>query len=339
MARTEARIFSKVWSADEQTDFRQLTFGAQWLYWALLTQPELSMCGVMTEVSRRWATLASGVDVDDIEEWLGELAEGRFIVRDEATYEVCIRSFVRGDGVLRTPNLVVSMARAFEAVHSRTIREAIANEVNREFPEGLAEGLAERFQKGSAQGLLERLPQGFRDAVHTVRTHHPITPSPSHPVAAHRMPEPLEVTASEAVSESGGGVLDAEALLDEATRLLAEDEADRRGNEIGNRAGYVRSRIGAIRKDHEEQWRLLLEAHPSMTARQLVEPPAKPSAIDATQAAQLKRMIDHERRLKGEACETCAGIGMVEDDDGLARPCPSCRPTDARIEAALRGVA
>jgi hypothetical protein len=65
----------------------------------------------------------------------------------------------------------------------------------------------------------------------------------------------------------------------------------------------------------------------------------KPSPYDATQAAGMARIAENQLRQNGEVCEECSGSAMVIGDDDLAGPCPSCRPDDARLEAALRGVA
>lgn len=191
MARTEARIFSRVWSDQDQADFRALSVGAQWLYWALLSQPELSMCGVLTVTLERWASLADDATAKKVKGWLTDLDGGRFVVHDTASAEVWIRTYVRQDGVLDTPNFFVAMARSFEAIHSDRIRVGIAQQINAEFPEGLEEGLAERFPKAFPQGLGKRLPQPFLEGIRahaSARTVAPVTTSPRHHVTESPVP-------------------------------------------------------------------------------------------------------------------------------------------------------
>lgn len=161
MARAEARIYSTIWN---DADFRALGWHAQWLYFAFLSQPDLSMCGVLTVATERWARLSSGAKTKDITAALAQLDAARFVVHDDSTAEVWVRSFLRRDGVLRTPNLIVAMSRAFDAVHSADIRRGVVGEFLREFGDDWAPALGDRFPK--AQGLSERLSEGFRQGLH-----------------------------------------------------------------------------------------------------------------------------------------------------------------------------
>lgn len=178
MARTEARIFTTIWR-DE--DFRALPVGEQWLYFALLSQPDLSPCGVLPDLPNRWATLAQETTARQVTQWRLGLAGRRFVVLDPESGEVWIRALVRLDGGLRSPNLTVAIARSFGAVHSEVIREGIIDELHREFPQGILEGLGERFDKPNRQKeqkvIADRLPGDFRDAVTCA-----ITTSPNHHV-------------------------------------------------------------------------------------------------------------------------------------------------------------
>lgn len=181
MARTEARILSAVW---RDFDFVSRSVGAQWLYFALLSQPELSMCGVLPTALERWSGLSTNSKPRTLAAWLAELHEWRFIVHDKFTREVWIRTYMRHDGVFNSPNLIVAMARDYGAVHSEDIRGRIADEVREGFPKGLAEGLGERFPKGFPDGLAKRFPKEFLEGVSRAyaRAHDaPVTLSPSHP--------------------------------------------------------------------------------------------------------------------------------------------------------------
>ncbi len=89
----------------------------------------------------------------------------------------------------------------------------------------------------------------------------------------------------DAANSNGGGD-----VINEAARLLAEAEADRRDSEIANRTGYIRARTPAIRKDHEPAWRSLLAASPSMTAADLAAIGTPASIDDRTVKARLAMM-------------------------------------------------
>ena len=128
MARDHARIHSTVWSDPE---FTSLSRAAQWLYFAILSQPTLSFCGATTFTAKRLARLADDVDEGDVLEAIAELEDARFILADFDTDELWVRSFVKNDGVLKSPNLLKRMAADFAAVMSERIKAAFAWEWNR----------------------------------------------------------------------------------------------------------------------------------------------------------------------------------------------------------------
>lgn len=128
MARDHARISLGIWSDD---DWRDLSPRAQHLYFVLLTQPTLTYAGVADWRPARLRALAGGWGHDEFELAAAELARGLYIVVDEDTEEVLIRSFVKHDGLMKQPNMAVSMVRAYEATASRAIRGVFIHELNR----------------------------------------------------------------------------------------------------------------------------------------------------------------------------------------------------------------
>ena len=105
MARTRATLHTSIWNPDSEFQFR--TSAAQRLYFLILTQGDLSLCGVVSLTVDRWARLASDTKPLQIKKALAELAEHRYLVVDNNTQEVWIRTFTAHDGVLRQPNMVV----------------------------------------------------------------------------------------------------------------------------------------------------------------------------------------------------------------------------------------
>lgn len=128
MARDHARINLGIWSDD---DWRDLSPGAQHLYFVLLTQPTLTYAGVADWRPARLRALAGSWGHDEFERAAAELARGLYIVVDGDTEEVLIRSFVKHDGLMKQPNMAVSMVRAYEATASRAIRGVFIHELNR----------------------------------------------------------------------------------------------------------------------------------------------------------------------------------------------------------------
>lgn len=128
MARDHARIDLEIWNDD---DFRELSPRAQHLYFVLLTSPTLSYCGVCDWRPSRIIPLAGGWTRDGLEAAAEELAERLYIVVDEDTEEVLVRSFIRNDGLMKQPKMAVAMAKAFAGVASKSIRGVIAHELKR----------------------------------------------------------------------------------------------------------------------------------------------------------------------------------------------------------------
>jgi hypothetical protein len=145
MARTEARIFTSIWS---DPDFLSLTRDAQGLYMFLLSQRELSYCGVMPLRPSRWAPKAAGLTLADVERDLKELegtaypspnpapeegAQGAgrrpFVVTDSDTGEIFVRSLLRRDNAWKQPNLLKQAIDSSEEIESQRIRAALLAEV------------------------------------------------------------------------------------------------------------------------------------------------------------------------------------------------------------------
>lgn len=128
MARTHAAINLDIWS-DE--DWRRLSVRAQWLYLALLSSPSLSFAGITDWRPARLAALSDDLTADDVRMFTAELIAGRFILVDPSTEEALIRSFVRWDGLLRTPNIVKAMVRDHGTAASTTLRAVFVDELHR----------------------------------------------------------------------------------------------------------------------------------------------------------------------------------------------------------------
>ena len=149
MARDYALIKRAIWQDD---DYLDLPVTAQWLYAALLTSDDLSYVGVAPLVPARWATFARGLSIEQIEEALKALEAARFVIVDRRTAEVCVRTLLRHDEILRQQNLVKAATRVFGRVRSKTIKAAIRREV--------VKGLAEKYPEGVPEAIVELLAEG-----------------------------------------------------------------------------------------------------------------------------------------------------------------------------------
>ena len=130
MPRTEARIFTSVW---KDPHFAGIDQGAQWLYFFLLSQDDLTYSGVMPLRARRWVPKAAGLTVAEIESALKalEASPRRFVITDEDTGELLVRSLLRRDGIWKQPNLLKLARESAEQLESPRLRAALLEELRR----------------------------------------------------------------------------------------------------------------------------------------------------------------------------------------------------------------
>lgn len=155
MARLYARILRTVWAAD--SDFRRLGGDAQRMYLLLISQPQISWCGVLPYTPDRWALYAADDTRGGVDAALAELVRERYIVIDRETDEVLVRTYIRHDEVERSPNLRKAACRQFHEVQSTHIRMVLYGS----YPH-LFQGSEEPLPEGLPEPLPEGLPKGIR---------------------------------------------------------------------------------------------------------------------------------------------------------------------------------
>ena len=98
-------------------EFLALPPTAQRLYMFLISQPDIAHDGVLALRERRWAGSASGLTAASVVDDLVALAAARFVVIDQTTEELLVRSFIRRDGVYRQPNLLLAAKKHLVTGH------------------------------------------------------------------------------------------------------------------------------------------------------------------------------------------------------------------------------
>lgn len=126
MARSYAPVLVSVWG---DPDWQRLSVEAQRVYLLALSQPGTTYAGVVAYTAKRWARMAADTGPGDVERAVAQLVRARFVVVDEETEELFIRSFVKHNGVLAQPQLRKSMHRAFADILSPAIRQAFLDEL------------------------------------------------------------------------------------------------------------------------------------------------------------------------------------------------------------------
>jgi hypothetical protein len=128
MAREFAKVRLSIWNDD---DFRALPPHEQHLYMVLMTSISLSYCGVADWRPNRIAPLAGGWTPEQVVYSASGLVDKLYLLVDESTEEVLVRSFIRNDEILKQPKMAVAMAKAYAAVSSPTLRGVVVHELNR----------------------------------------------------------------------------------------------------------------------------------------------------------------------------------------------------------------
>lgn len=125
MSRAYAKVNVGLWG---DPDFRQLAPAAQHLYLLLWTSPDLSFCGHHDWRPGRLSHLSNGFTEEHTSTVAASLQARHFIVVDNETEEVLIRSWARFDETMKQPRLAISYVKAYAAVYSPTLRAVLVNE-------------------------------------------------------------------------------------------------------------------------------------------------------------------------------------------------------------------
>lgn len=128
MARDHARIKLSIWDDD---DFLALRSNEQHAYFVLSSHKSLSRCGVMMFIPSHFEHLAADLTPKRLTAAIKGLQAARFVIIDDRTHELLVRSYVRHDGVFDRENMGKAVGTAFSAVVSDVIRGAIGEELAR----------------------------------------------------------------------------------------------------------------------------------------------------------------------------------------------------------------
>lgn len=132
MARKYAQILVSIWS-DE--DFKALDPEYQHMFFVLVSQPRMNLCGVIDFIPSRIAQASHALTIDDVTQRVKWLDSKRYVVHDADTGELLIRSFIRHDGLLKNPKVTVGMATDYGEVMSSALRDQILKELRRCYEE------------------------------------------------------------------------------------------------------------------------------------------------------------------------------------------------------------
>jgi hypothetical protein len=128
VARVFGNINVGIWL---DQDFCNLSPGAQRTYFQLITQSDIAACGTLALTTRRWSMTVPERYRFEFPEWMEELARERFIIIDEDTEELLVRSFVKWDGGYKNGNRLMAIKGTAEAVRSPLLRSVLAFQLSK----------------------------------------------------------------------------------------------------------------------------------------------------------------------------------------------------------------
>ncbi|MDR5712957.1 hypothetical protein [Nesterenkonia flava] len=97
----------------------------------LLANKARTYAGVLPLVPGRYLRTSRDSTREDFDAGVQELTHARFLVIDEDSQEILIRSFVRHHEVIKQPNLTKNMVRSLDSVYSRRILDVLLMELAR----------------------------------------------------------------------------------------------------------------------------------------------------------------------------------------------------------------
>jgi hypothetical protein len=125
MARKFTPLYTSIWQEDDFTGLNPLS---QALYFTLISQPNINSVGLLPMTFRRWRKLARW-KVDDFDAALEELVAEKFVMVDEETEELLVRTFIKWDGGTNHPMRLKSILKDSKAVQSLSLRHFIGTEL------------------------------------------------------------------------------------------------------------------------------------------------------------------------------------------------------------------
>jgi hypothetical protein len=183
MARKYAKMWLAAWSPG--SDFYALGPDAQWLYWVLVGHPKLTPAGVAALQPRQWAKRAKGMTVKRVTAAYDELVRRSYLLADDDTEEVLIRTFIRWDKGYRTPNIRKSIEVSIERIESDRLRHTATHELTLAVTHEGTDGPDDGGTHGESQAEGFPEPIGHRTTEpQNGRTEEPSSSSPESTVIA-----------------------------------------------------------------------------------------------------------------------------------------------------------
>jgi len=128
MSRRIALVPTSIWS--DQT-FRSRGLDAQWLYLALLSQPNLNPGAIIPTLPQRWSKFAgAGMSPERVEMALAELETAGWAYTDNVGLDTFVSGYFEAEKIARQPRRLIGAMTAIEAVDSDKLRAIASAELS-----------------------------------------------------------------------------------------------------------------------------------------------------------------------------------------------------------------
>lgn len=151
------KVYKRIWGDD---DFKALPARQQLLYLKLISQPDISLAGVLTYAPIRWAMQTSDLDPDGLVSDFLDICRAGFVVSDLDTQEVLVRSYIRQDGGWKSPKTMIGIGNAVDRILSPVLRGVVSTELRRVDTSTLSAKVSDttgRSSRDVVEGVIERL--------------------------------------------------------------------------------------------------------------------------------------------------------------------------------------
>ena len=163
------RVMRSIWT---DADWLELPSRSKMVYLQLISQANISKSGVLPTVPRRWASMYPDLDVEDILAAIDDLVRSGFVLVDEETEELLVRTYMRYDEMYAQPNGRKAIGAAIDEIVSQALRNAVEEELADLTAKGSGNPSDNPFGKGSGN------PSGKGSVTPRTRNQEPGTRNP-----------------------------------------------------------------------------------------------------------------------------------------------------------------
>jgi hypothetical protein len=181
------KVVRSIWTDEE---WLGLTSTEKLIYLQLISQPNITKCGVLPFVPRRWAHMHPDMDAAGVTEVIGSLEHKGYVFVDRDTEELLVRTYIRYDEAWRQTNGTRGIQIEAQEIMSKRLLDAVVREYE--------QASGNTWNKGCDKGNDNPCDEGSDNTRAT-----PLTPNP-YPPTLNPDPEPTLALVSQHDSSNAG---------------------------------------------------------------------------------------------------------------------------------------